>query len=422
MTATVNDLNYEGSASETFTIKKAPASVLLSNMTQIYTGSALTPTATTTPAGLTIVWTNVPQTNAGSYSVTATVNDLNYEGSASETFTIKKAPASVLLSYMTQIYTGSALTPTATTTPAGLTIVWTNVPQTNAGSYSVTATVNDLNYEGSASEIFTIKKAPSMTTVTCEAAPFTYNGSAHTPCSASVTGPALSQSLTVSYTNNVNAGTATASASYDETANYFGSSGSKNFTIKKAPASVLLSYMTQIYTGSALTPTATTTPAGLTIVWTNAPQTNAGSYSVTATVNDLNYEGSASGTFTISAWTLAGFYQPVDMSPLAPGTIMWNSVKGGSTVPLKFKVFAGSVELKDTSAVKSLNAISGACSVGMDVPIDELSATGGTSLRYDTTGGQFIFNWQTPKKAGNCYMVTMTTQDGSSLSAYFRSK
>ena len=62
------------------TIKKAPASVVLSNMTQTYTGSALTPTATTTPAGLTIVWTNAPQTNAGSYSVTATVNDLNYEG------------------------------------------------------------------------------------------------------------------------------------------------------------------------------------------------------------------------------------------------------------------------------------------------------------------------------------------------------
>jgi hypothetical protein len=58
----------------------------------------------------------------------------------------------------------------------------------------------------------------------------------------------------------------------------------------------------------------------------------------------------------------------------------------------------------------------------MEVPLDEFSATGGTSLRYDTTGGQFIFNWQTPKKAGICYMVTMTTQDGSGLSAYFKAK
>jgi hypothetical protein len=57
----------------------AAATVMLGDLTQTYTGGALTPTATTSPAGLTIVWTNAPQTNAGSYAVTATVNDTNYE-------------------------------------------------------------------------------------------------------------------------------------------------------------------------------------------------------------------------------------------------------------------------------------------------------------------------------------------------------
>lgn len=52
----------------------------------------------------------------------------------------------------------------------------------------------------------------------------------------------------------------------------------------------------------------------------------------------------------------------------------------------------------------------------------EVTATGGTSLRYDSIGGQFIYNWQTAKKPGSCYKITMTTQDGSSLSAYFRLK
>ena len=52
----------------------------------------------------------------------------------------------------------------------------------------------------------------------------------------------------------------------------------------------------------------------------------------------------------------------------------------------------------------------------------ELVATGGTSLRYDTTGGQFIQNWQTPKKAGSCYSVIMTTDDGSPISANFQLK
>ncbi len=53
----------------------------------------------------------------------------------------------------------------------------------------------------------------------------------------------------------------------------------------------------------------------------------------------------------------------------------------------------------------------------------ELTSTGGTSLRYDTTGGQFIQNWQTPKNsAGKCYQVTMKTTDGSSLVAFFKLK
>jgi hypothetical protein len=51
-----------------------------------------------------------------------------------------------------------------------------------------------------------------------------------------------------------------------------------------------------------------------------------------------------------------------------------------------------------------------------------VTATGGTSLRYDATEGQFVFNWQTPKKPGLCYKATMTTKDGSSLSAYFKLK
>lgn len=40
----------------------------------------------------------------------------------------------------------------------------------------------------------------------------------------------------------------------------------------------------------------------------------------------------------------------------------------------------------------------------------------------DATGGQFVFNWQTPKAPGACYKVTMTTQDGSQLAANFKLK
>ena len=50
----------------------------------------------------------------------------------------------------------------------------------------------------------------------------------------------------------------------------------------------------------------------------------------------------------------------------------------------------------------------------------EITTTGATELRY--TGGQFIQNWQTPKGADMCYRTTMTAQDGSLLTAYFKTK
>jgi hypothetical protein len=71
------------------------------------------------------------------------------------------------------------------------------------------------------------------------------------------------------------------------------------FTILKATAIVTLSNLVKAYTGAVSTPTAATNPPGLAITWTNAPQTAAGVYDVTATVVDPNYQGSASDLFII---------------------------------------------------------------------------------------------------------------------------
>ena len=95
------------------------------------------------------------------------------------------------------------------------------------------------------------------------------------------------------------------------------------------------------------------------------------------------------------AWTLKGFYQPVDMNGVL------NTVKGGSTVPLKFELFAGATELTEHGVVKSLTSAQIACDRRARPTTSRLTATGGTSLRYDATGGQFIYNWQTPKTAGH---------------------
>jgi hypothetical protein len=132
---------------------------------------------------------------------------------------------------------------------------------------------------------------------------------------------------------------------------------------------------------------------------------------------DTNHNGSTdSKNFSILAWTLNGFYQPVDMGGV------FNTVKGGSTVPLKFEVFAGLTELTSTSVVQSFVQTRIACDTSATIDEIEVTTTGGTSLRYDTTAGQFIQNWKTPTGANTCYRVTMTTADGSSLIAFFRLK
>ena len=121
-------------------------------------------------------------------------------------------------------------------------------------------------------------------------------------------------------------------------------------------------------------------------------------------------------TYTVLAWTLKGFYQPVDMGGV------YNTVKGGSTIPLKFEIFAGDTELTDPAYVQSLTYTTAACVSSFGTDEIETLVTGNTSLRYDAVAGQFIFNWKAPSGAGKCYRVTMTTKDGSTLVAYFKMK
>ena len=432
------DANHEASSdSKTFTIDKAATTttVVCQAGPFTYNGLAHTPCSAevTGPGGLseTLSVSYENNVNAGQATASAAyAESANYLASTdSENFTIDKAPSTTTVSCPTNVtYTGAALEPcSASVTGAGgldelLAVGYSD--NVNAGIASASASYpGDANHEASSdTEAFTIDKAPSITTVICEAGPFLYNGSAHEPCSASVTGAGgLDESLTVSYSNNVNAGTATASASYAGDANHEASNDSETFTIDKANATCTVTGYSVIYDGNSHTATGLCTGvlgeslSGLDLSGTT--HTLVGNYTDSWTFTDVtgNYNN-ASGTVNnaILAWTLKGFYQPVDMNGVV------NTVKGGSTVPLKFEVFAGSTELTNTAIVSSL-VKQVTCNASAEDTI-ELLATGGTSMRYDTTSGQFIFNWQTPKLPGKCYSVTLTALDGSSITALFKLK
>jgi len=197
-----------------------------------------------------------------------------------------------------------------------------------------------------------------------------------------------------------------------------------NFTINRAPLTVtadnksrefgdanplLTGSITGIKNNDAISASYSTTADATSL---------AGSYDIVPQLSGAalsNYEVAINkGTLTIRALTFKGFFQPVDMNGVL------NTVKNGSTVPLKFEVFKGTTELTDTSIVSALSKQI-TCGTGAVDDI-EVVATGNTSLRYDTTAGQFVYNWKTPSVAGNCYSVTMTAKDGSTITAFFKLK
>ena len=150
--------------------------------------------------------------------------------------------------------------------------------------------------------------------------------------------------------------------------------------------------------------------------------TPAGTYLIVPSgLTSSNYNISfVNGTLTVSQ-RIEGFYNPVDMT-VGP-TLLWNAVKGGSTVPLKFRVFTGANQVTSTAGI-TLTQTTVNCIGGIVLSDDIIpTATGGTGLRYDTTGQQFIFNWSVPSRPNVCYLISMRVSDGSILTnAYFKTK
>lgn len=117
----------------------------------------------------------------------------------------------------------------------------------------------------------------------------------------------------------------------------------------------------------------------------------------------------------VPPWEFRGFNAPVDMGGV------WNTVKGGSTVPLKFEMFNQGVEITDTAMVKSFTATSVQCpGAGTPTADVEFLTTGGTQLSYQD--GLFLQKWHTPKQPGSCIQVVTTALDGSQLTARFMIK
>ena len=140
------------------------AGVELLDLVQTYTGVPLGISVVTDPPDLVVEVSYDGQpdlpVNAGSYAVEATVVDAVWTGSASGTFLIEPAIASLELLDLEQVFTGDPREATINVTPSGLNLIVTydgsTTPPSAIGNYSLEATVDETNYIGSASDTFRI--------------------------------------------------------------------------------------------------------------------------------------------------------------------------------------------------------------------------------------------------------------------------
>jgi hypothetical protein len=145
-------------------IDKVPANIILNGLptSEGYDGQPFAITATTKPSNLAYIVTyngsTTPPTNAGTYTVVATIDDNFYAASTTSTFIIEKTPRIINISNLSQSYDGNPK-PVTVSTPlikVNYTVTYngSTTPPTNAGTYTVLVTINDLNYKNLPKDLF----------------------------------------------------------------------------------------------------------------------------------------------------------------------------------------------------------------------------------------------------------------------------
>jgi hypothetical protein len=124
----------------------------------------------------------------------------------------------------------------------------------------------------------------------------------------------------------------------------------------------------------------------------------------TETFRDSNY-----WVTPLWAYRFTGFYQPIDAGDV------WNTVKAGSAVPVKFSL--GGAQGMDVLKAGSPTATETACpgpSAALDA-VEQTVAASQSGLTYDVGADQYVYVWKTDKAwAGKCYRFDLGLNDQSS--------
>jgi hypothetical protein len=237
----------------------------------------------------------------------------------------------------------------------------------------------------------------------------------------------LNQSLAVSYSNNTNAGTASASATFAGDANHTGSSDSKTFTISKANPSCGIASYNVIYDGNSHTATGACLGAkGETLSGLDLSKTthmNAGSYMDPWAYTDStgNYSNVSGTAADMIRYKFNGFLQPVndtahDTGQTSASEYSISIFRAGSTVPVKFQLLNNvGMPMQGQSLPVWMTPIKGsAVTSAVDESVYGDTPTAGGNFRYDSTAQQYIYNWGTSKsQSGSYWKVCAQIEDGT---------
>ncbi|WP_321348701.1 MBG domain-containing protein [Halopseudomonas oceani] len=424
LTASGSDGNYELTFVDgTLTINKAQATVTANSNTTTYNGTEQSISGFTVDglvngedqSVLSDVTTSGGKgTNAGSYTLTASGSDGNYELTFVDgTLTINKAQATVTANSGTTTYNGSEQSVSGFTVDglvngedqSVLTGVTTSGGKgTNAGSYTLTASGSDGNYELTFVDgTLTINKAQA--TVTANSGTTTYNGTEQSVSGFTVEGLVNGENQSVLTGVTTNGGKGTNAGSYTLTAsgsdgNYELSFVDGTLTINKAQATVTANSGTTTYNGTEQSVSGFTVEglvngedaSVLSGVSTSGGKgTNAGSYTLTASGSDGNYEL----TFVDGALTINKAQATVTANS---GTTTYN----GNEQSVSGFTVEGLVNGEDASVLSGVTTNGGK---GTNAGSYELTASG-TDGNYELT---FVDGKLTINKA----QATVTANSGT---------